>query len=391
MSLTPRKLFAAVLLLSPFAIAAVLIWPDVLGSLFAGRYNDAADFQVFYDGARLFGEGRFTDLWTQERLADVLGRPEDRFLWFAYPPFYARSWLLLTGLGIDAAFVVWTIAGLAALAAAVRVAAGRWDLAAIALGLAWYPAAINFELGQNAAFGALIVAVSVGLVRSGRHIAGGALLGLLVYKPQLAIGLGVWWLLDRRFRPAGWSALASAGLVLATSLLVDATAWAAYREALSELAGQRGQILQVSLAGFADLALADWTLGRTVGTVAGAAVLAWFGWWVARRQPSFELAAAAAIVVTVLSAPYLIVYDYLIAVGPAVILIRSRPLPGLMVPAVLVSWSVLYTYVVLAATVEAIGVAVQILPLATLTLFVGLLRLVDDDAGIGSAAEEVAE
>jgi len=362
-----------VLLISPFVISAALFWPGILRWLWEGAYNGASDFDVFYSGAQLFGDGNYGALWDPDRLALELGR-DDPFLWYAYPPLYASAWQPLIALSIDAAFVSWTVAGIVMVPLVVRLVADRWDLVAVLLGLASYPAVINFDLGQNAMLAALIVAAAVALVRSGHAAAGGAVFGLLVYKPQLAIGIGVWWLIDRRYRKAAAAALGVAGLIVAVSWALQPAAWSAYLDALSEVAGVRGQNLQVSLAGFFDLLFPDWGPARAFGFGMGIAALVGVGWWL-RTEPPFEAALAAAVLVTFLAAPYLLVYDYLIGLGPAALLLRRHGVARLWPAAAVLSWSMLYTYVIRGVLADSIGIQLQVLPLAALLMLWSVVRL----------------
>lgn len=367
------RLLRGVLLLTPMAIAALLVWPDIVASLVAGQYNGGADFDVFYSGAALFEQARFAELWDPDGFAASIGRDEP-YLWYAYPPVYASAWRALTGLSIDAAWVTWTVAGMAAIPVAVRVVSGRWDLPVTLLVLTVYPAALNFQLGQNAALSALIIAVAAGLLRRGRPLWAGVVLGLLVYKPQLAIGIGLWWLLDERYRPAGLAALGTAGSIAGISWLIHPDAWTAYGTTAFEVAAVPTQILQVSLPGFFELALPGWDAARIAGLVVAVVVVAAFVWWIRRAPRSFETALAVAVMVTLLCAPYLIVYDYLIGLAPLALLLRERDLTPLWLAGAALSWAVLYTYVVRGVATDLIGVPIQILPLVLAGVLVHFVR-----------------
>jgi hypothetical protein len=360
----PRLWFVRrILLLTPFALSGILVLLGPLRAMLTGDPDVAPDFHVFYAGADLFEQGRFGELWDQAAFAGVTGLDEP-FLWYAYPPFYARASVPMTALTIEQASVLWTLAGAALLPLTIRVVAGRWDWWLSLLAFISLPAAANFQLGQNAAVAALIVGVSFALVAKGRHVPGGIVLGVLVFKPQLAIGVALWWLVDRRYRAAALSALATASLLVATSVALDPTAWRSYWSVLPDLANVRGQPIQVSIVGFMDLALPNWSPARAAGMVLAVVVLAVFGWWVARGERSPDLAFSIAVAVTLLSAPYVIIYDYLILLAPIVVLLRSRDLDEVWLPGVVLSWSVLFTYVIRELADDWVGMQVQLAPVA---------------------------
>lgn len=366
-------IYRRLLLLTPFALSAILVLGGPLRSLLSGEFNGAADFYVFYSGAELFDSGRYAELWDLDALGGVIGR-DDPNLWYAYAPFYARAWVPLTSLTIDQAWILWTIAGVASILTAVRVVAGRWTWWLTLLAIISLPGAANFQLGQNVAFAALLVAASFALVVNDRQVLGGIVLGLMAYKPQLAIGIGLWWLLDRRYRAAAWSALGTVAVIVGTSWVLDPSAWSAYRNLLPDLSRVRGQPLQVSLAGFVDLALPDWTVGRTAGVVIGLLVLGAFGWWVTRRERPSDIAFAAAIAVTLLAAPYVLIYDYLILLAPIVVLLRRRDLERMWVPAIVLSWTVFLTYLVRSRIDDWLGFQIQAAPIALGIVLLLLMR-----------------
>src|SRR5438874_1926342 len=80
---------------------------------------------------------------------------------------------------------------------------GYARLGLIAGAVAFYPSFAVVSFGQNTflSFGAFAL-VYAALVRD-RRFAAGLAAGLLLYKPQLLLGLGLWWLFDvRRYWPA---------------------------------------------------------------------------------------------------------------------------------------------------------------------------------------------
>ena len=159
---------------------------------------------------------------------------------FLSPP--PAAWLLvpLTPAGPQAAFFVW----LALLGAALVSA---WWLAAPGTGLArylwllgafaWYPIVYSLSLGQPVVLVMLGVIACWRLAESGKRYVAGAVLGLSVLKPQVAIAVPLVLLAAGRWRiTAGW--VATMGLLAIASLIAVGTQGVGdYRSLLAEAQG----------------------------------------------------------------------------------------------------------------------------------------------------------
>ncbi len=182
------------------ALAAVLfLWLTLFYvPLFFGTFPhtiDALDFAYYYVGARIgldHGWSRIYDLGLQRTYFNSL-RPSDAFDWRRYfisPP--PVAWLVapLARLPLDAAYWIWTaVAGALFLSGAWLAAPGRWLEKAIlvALGAGLYPVLISFQAGQVTTLVGAAVLLAWWLLRAGREQAAGALLMVLVLKPQVAL------------------------------------------------------------------------------------------------------------------------------------------------------------------------------------------------------------
>ncbi len=363
-----------VLLLTPFAMSAFLILGSLMRAVLSGDFSGGGDFRVFYEGAVLFAQGRFAELYTPEQFIQLAGIV-DINLWYVYSPVYARAWVPFSWLGMDSAWIVWT-AGSVALIAATAAAASKRILPAAILAVTCAPAAMSLQLGQNAAVSAAIIAGSYLLARRGHLMAAGAELAILVFKPQIAVGLGVWWLADRRYRKAAWWALATATGIVAASWLIDGPAWSPYWTAVAELATIRGPTLQVSLMGFVDLLRPGWPVARVIGAGAGMALVAVFALWArSPRDPSIAFVVATA--VTLLASPYVAMYDYLILLAPIAMLIDSHDVERLWLPATALSWTVLFSTAIAKAMKASFGFAIQLAPVALGAMLVALVLTLD--------------
>src|SRR5262245_5663947 len=167
------------------------------------------DHSAFHTAAVLLNEGRGDALYEYPdltvfaaRLEELVGKPG--FLDpYRNPPFYALLYCPTAGLKYAPSYAVWAAIGLLALIGGLRLVHGPGMGKTLFWALSFYPAFAAVSFGQNTflSFGIFAV-VFAAVVRDQRFLAGLAA-GLLLYKPQLLLGLGVWWVLDiRRFWPA---------------------------------------------------------------------------------------------------------------------------------------------------------------------------------------------
>jgi hypothetical protein len=230
-------------------LAGAAVWLAWLVSLALGGWRfDAAghrlgtDHVQYYVVGRLVAEGHAEQVYDQgvmsARQAEEGGPAWKGWLPFRYPPFYAVCFSLTSRLPYEASWALWTAASLLAL-----VAAG-WALGVRPLGLwlgwalCFFPVFAAVSYGQNSLLSLALLALTFALLRRARPVAAGLVAGLLLYKPQLLLGVGVVWLLDRR---RGWPALL--GLAATGAVLAGLTFWLmpeaveAYRKALGLIVG----------------------------------------------------------------------------------------------------------------------------------------------------------
>jgi hypothetical protein len=144
------------------------------------------DFSAFYQAGRLADEGRPAAAYDDAAMvaAEQAAFPGTtaRLPW-NYPPSFQLLMAPLAALPYGAAWLVWTLAlyGLYALLARRLAEPGRRWLLLLAPGVA-----VNLLVGQNGLLSTLLLGAGVlGLAR--RPLVGGALLGLMSYKPHFAV------------------------------------------------------------------------------------------------------------------------------------------------------------------------------------------------------------
>ena len=248
--------------------------------------------------------------------------PSDSFLPWPYPPVVLAVAGALARLPYLAALALWQGATLALYLAAVLRAAGRAfprrDLVVAALA---FPAvAINLLHGQNGFLSAGLIGLGT-LMLPRRPVAGGALLGLLACKPQLALAVPVALAAGRH-----WRALAAAGatviaMILATLVAFGPAPWHGFfdnlafaRRIILEAGGLESFKLQSAFAA-ARLVGAPVAAAYAVQALASAFAIVGLAWlWRGPHDLALKLAGLA--LASLLVTPYAMDYD-MVVIGVA--------------------------------------------------------------------------
>ena len=213
-------LFAA-FFFTPYWVAINIVYslwqPDVL---------ETRDFNAFYAASMLTLNGDAADVY--DRAANlamqeqVVGGGEVTFLPWFYPPVMLLFVAPLAFAPLYVAFGLWVVAPLTALALVVRRYTGH-VLASAAFVL--FPGTVQSALtGQNGVLSALIVAG--GFVNLERNpVMGGAILGLLSYKPHIAATVYAALFFGRYWRALGAALLVSVMLALISLVTFGPEAW----------------------------------------------------------------------------------------------------------------------------------------------------------------------
>jgi alpha-1,2-mannosyltransferase len=298
-------------------------------------YNGiGSDYVVYYTAAKTVLAGDTQLLWHWEPFtarqnadfADWLPRAQSPHPWLYPPPFLLllAPFARLAFLPSYAAFLLatWAAAVAGAWLGSARDRRAR-TLWAVALALA--PAAsVNAIEGQNAFFTLALFLGGVGLL--GRaDLAGGALLGLLAYKPQLALMVPIALLAARNWKALGGAAASFSVVALASAWAFgpqmwrdwidvalfpdprDAAVWFASGHAFGLSAHTCALVLGASAA-------AAGAVQAAVSLLAAACV--WFAW---RRPASRALQLGVLLAASLIAAPHLSQYDTLLLVPICVV------------------------------------------------------------------------
>lgn len=316
--LYPRALLAAL------ALAFVLSLVGSGSDTATGRLG--GDLPAFYGAGTIVLEGDAAHLYSWERqgLAQTGLFPADEpegFLAFAYPPFVALAYAPLALLPYRLAYAFHTLFMVACVALTVRQLArdlpriGRYGDALLAFAIAFHPTFRATFGAQNSALSTLLFVASGSLVTRGHEFAGGAVAGLLMFKPQLAVPLWGLFLLEGRPRVlAGIGASATALYLAGASIL--GLSWPAvwWREGVVPFQDYDQGWNAANCVGF--LGFAENLLGvgnpvaKGIGAVLSVATIAGLcaAWWRGRdadRTERIAFAAAGSLMI----APHAMFYD----------------------------------------------------------------------------------
>ena len=323
---------------NPVVMVAVLLMVGVVAALalsIAGSGAEAttgADFAVFHTAGELSAEGA-SDLLYEDRFAelanDKFAGDDEGNLIYLNPPVMAQVLQPLSAVPYRTAFLLWSAVTLVLTGAALallRAPKPFWLLALVVP-----PAVLNFQLGQNGAVGLVILAGVFALLRSDRPAEAGLVASLVLFKPTLALGVGVWWLITyRRHWRALLGAAAGGAVIVATSMVgVGGEPWRRFVEvATGESSGESTWFTTASvtpwefwrelLIGAEWLVMPLWLATAVVGVAA-------FRWFVRRTEGRWAMHLAGAVALTPWLAPHLLIYDWMILFVPAVIVWTAVP------------------------------------------------------------------
>jgi alpha-1,2-mannosyltransferase len=348
--LYPRALLVAL------AIAFALSLIGTGASTPTGRLG--GDLPAFYGAGRIVLEGDAAHLydWNRQATAELGLFPPDEtegFLAFAYPPFVAVAYAPLALLPFRLAYAVHTLFMVGCVGLTVALLArelpriGRYGDALLAFAIGFHPAYRAAFGAQNSTWSTLLFVAAGALVTRGHEFAGGAVAGLLMFKPQLAVPLWGLFLLERRPRVLAGIATSATGLYL-VGAAVQGLSWPAiwWREGVvpfQDYDQARNAPNCVGFLGFAEnLFGVGNPVAQGIGVVLSVATIGalCFVWWRgtdADRTERIAFAAAGSLMI----APHAMFYDAAL-LTPALLvgLDRDRRL----LPVIIALWLASHTH-----------------------------------------------
>jgi alpha-1,2-mannosyltransferase len=272
-----------------------------------------SDFVAFYAASKLALEGDPSGIYAIAKLHPlekaVIGAEVGLRPWH-YPPSFLIMVFPLALFPYGAAFALWILPTWYGSVRLVRRLAPHfltpW------LFLAFLPAICNLFYGQNGFLSTLVMGGGLLLV-DGRPFLGGLFLGLLSYKPQLAMVIPVALVAGGNWRALGGAAVSAIGLALISLLVFGIAPWQAFVHNLSyatEILKYNAEYWRRMPTVFAAVRLLGAGLPLTEAlqlamTLVAIAAVAWI-WW--KRLPLPFRASGLALAIF-LAAPFAFEYD----------------------------------------------------------------------------------
>jgi hypothetical protein len=253
--------------------------------------------------------------------------PSPDYLYWNYPPLFFFVAVLLASIPYLVAFLAWVISTGAAYAVTIGAIARRWE--AILGASASSVILLTAFGGQNGFLTAALLGGAL-LFLPVRPIVSGILLGLMTYKPQFGVLLPIALICGGHWR-ALYSATATAAMAIAISALAFGTG--AYLSFFHSLPVVSHAYLTLGGEGWSKIQ-SIYSIARVLGAGDSSAwsaqaltALACAGAmiWLWRRDVAFELKAAGLVAASMLSTPYLHVYDFPVLLVALAFLYRHRP------------------------------------------------------------------
>lgn len=282
------------------------------------------DFLSFWAAGRLALNGQAGVAYDMvaHRLIEQTASPIRGWLPFPYPPPFLLFVTPFGALGLWTAFALWLI-----LTSAVYLAGTRKS-APLPYSLAHPAVLVNTWIGQNGFLTTGIFALGLSAFERSAFVAG-AIFGLLVIKPQLALLVPVAFVAGREWRAFAGAALTALLLVVISYAVFGWEAYAGFFQLLPKQAQliAQGKVPWNELASpYASFRLmgapASYSFAAQLVAALAGAVLTWRAWALRLETRGATLAAA-----TLLTTPYLLTYDSILLIIPMGWFIRKQRHP----------------------------------------------------------------
>jgi hypothetical protein len=326
-----RLLSSDVLFWELSAISWMLFLPYLMtahGHLDWARHAIGRDFINYWTAGHLVWGPHRLDIFTpnlflgwEHRLFD----PKLPFHFWSYPPPALFLVAPLAAFPYIPALILWSLAGIIALVPAARVFfksnRERWLL------LAAPAVAVNIALGQNGAFTAALLLSGLALWDERPRWAG-ILLGLLIFKPQLAILLPIAVIAERR-----WSIMVAAGITGAAVLVLSTLVFGidAWKGFFGPTLHTQTIMLSQGRGPFQWMMPSAFMAGRVGGLSANWAMAlqapftalgVWITWRAYRGKADAQAKGVVLAMATFLASPQMFNYDLIPAAAAAIVLLR---------------------------------------------------------------------
>ncbi len=292
------------------------------------HFQIGIDFADYYTAGHMAISGELAHVYDvsahRDAMAQLLGISVPFTLPWRYPPVFLMAIVPFALLPFRISLIVWLVITLAIAALAVyRMLPNRKWLAALLFG---FPGVfMNLRWGQNGFLSAALLAGGVCALENS-PILGGAMLGLLIFKPQFAVLPFLMLLLTKRWKALG-SAIGSALVAsLVSAALFGMDQWV---EFFRSLFVSSSNLLEVERASISSIQLSPYNALLNLGVPTGvsavlqgsicvATIIAVY--WIFQHTSRVPLQGSALVLGIPLVIPYFMQYDLMILAVPVILL-----------------------------------------------------------------------
>ena len=334
--LTPRRMTYAWIAGSALWFAWILSIVLGPGKMDLAGQVIGTDYLQFYASGTTLRQGQSANLYDfafQSQLEqDIAGEGLTSFHAYLTPPFLAWLFVPLSLLPYTWSFVAWSILGFLFLWLSLKLLFSANPGKGFLWSLTWFPIFATISFGQNSLLSLFLFSLVYWLWRKDKSFVAGFVASLLLFKPQMVLGIGLLWLLEWRKDWKGLLGLAFGGATLAGLcfwLMPEASQ--AYitlaRDFLPGLIyGEQFPLWHLdSLRGFWILLFPgnQWLAEGLSLILSLMGVVAFILFWQKnRKEPG--LLFAGVICLTIWITPHAMIYDWTILLIPALILWQAR-------------------------------------------------------------------
>ena len=335
--LNPRRLAYAL-------ITGVTLWATWLVSISFGPGNmDLANQVIGTDYIQFYTSGitlrqdhadKLYDFDYQLQLELQIAGPDlVNFHANLTPPFFAWLFVPLSALPYGWSFVTWSILSLAGLLSSLKILGVTKFWPTFLWTLCWFPVFAVISFGQNSVIAVFGLSATYHLWKRNHTFLAGLVASLVLFKPQLIIGVSILWLIRwrRDWRALLGLATGAAVLISLTFLLLPEASRQYFQLAIDFLPGMIYQdqfpLYHLhALRGFWALLFPemDW-LAESLSGLLSLAGLGFFIRFVISKRNHLPLCFTAAIAFTIFITPHAMIYDWALLIIPAIILWQEMP------------------------------------------------------------------
>src|SRR4030043_2043857 len=160
------------------------------------------DYLQFYTAGLTLRQGQSANLYNfpyQSQPEQTIAGPGlTSYHAFITPPFLAWLYVPLTYLPYISSFIVWSLLGFIFLWMSIKLLGAARSFRSFLWTLTWFPIFAAVSFGQNSLLTVFLFSLTYWLWRKDKLLAAGLASSLLLFKPQMILGIAILWLLEFR-------------------------------------------------------------------------------------------------------------------------------------------------------------------------------------------------